>query len=195
MRIALARLLLSEPDLLLLDEPTNHLDRKARNWVANFVSNYKHTVVVVSHDDELLRTACDSVAEVRRLTIFHHLACVAKSSDLAKLRSHFPHILSTHPHSSRLWNMLSFFLFFSWLLPPNKVSGGGLETYKGMPYEKYLWERRERAKRAVALYSSQVEEATKLQDFINRFGASATKATQAKDREKKLARLKVGLKK
>jgi ABC-type transport system involved in cytochrome bd biosynthesis fused ATPase/permease subunit len=47
MRIALARLLLSEPDLLLLDEPTNHLDKRARNWVANFIANYPKTAIVV----------------------------------------------------------------------------------------------------------------------------------------------------
>ena len=47
MRIALARLLLSEPDLLLLDEPTNHLDKRARAWVANFVASYPRTAIVV----------------------------------------------------------------------------------------------------------------------------------------------------
>src|SRR5919199_1320085 len=47
-RIALARLLLSEPDLVLLDEPTNHLDLGAIEWLGNFVKNAKSAVIVVS---------------------------------------------------------------------------------------------------------------------------------------------------
>jgi ATPase subunit of ABC transporter with duplicated ATPase domains len=55
MRIALARLLLSEPELLILDEPTNHLDASARKWLGNYVGNYQGTVVLVSHDLEMLK--------------------------------------------------------------------------------------------------------------------------------------------
>lgn len=65
MRIALCRLLLSEPDVLLLDEPTNHLDRAARNWLADYLRNYDKTLVCISHDEELLAMACSSIAEVR----------------------------------------------------------------------------------------------------------------------------------
>lgn len=65
MRIALARLLLSEPDLLILDEPTNHLDRGAREWLGDYLSRYDGTLLVVSHDLNLLRTAVNSIAEVR----------------------------------------------------------------------------------------------------------------------------------
>jgi ATPase subunit of ABC transporter with duplicated ATPase domains len=65
MRIALARLLLSDPDLMLLDEPTNHLDKAARNWLANYLASYVGTLVIVSHDTALLDRAANSIAEVR----------------------------------------------------------------------------------------------------------------------------------
>lgn len=77
MRIALARLLLSEPDLLLLDEPTNHLDKGAREWLGNYLSNYDGTLLVVSHDTNLLQVAVSSIAEVR-----------SGSLELYKSRSH-----------------------------------------------------------------------------------------------------------
>ena len=69
MRIALARLLLSEPDLLLLDEPTNHLDKAARSWLGDYLSQYDGTLLVVSHDVQLLETAVNSIAEVRGGTV------------------------------------------------------------------------------------------------------------------------------
>ncbi|MEC7172610.1 MAG: ATP-binding cassette domain-containing protein, partial [Pseudomonadota bacterium] len=50
-RVALCKLLLSAPDMLLLDEPTNHLDAAARRWLAEYISAYEGTVLVVSHDE------------------------------------------------------------------------------------------------------------------------------------------------
>ena len=49
-RLALARLLATEPDILMLDEPTNHLDIDALAWLEGFIANYKKTVIIISHD-------------------------------------------------------------------------------------------------------------------------------------------------
>src|SRR5215207_309367 len=63
-RIALARLLLEEPDLILLDEPTNHLDLRAIEWLEGFVKNAKSAVIVVSHDRYFLDAVADSILEL-----------------------------------------------------------------------------------------------------------------------------------
>ena len=63
-RIALARLLLSEPDLVLLDEPTNHLDLRAIEWLENFVKNAKSAVLVVSHDRYFLDAVAGAILEL-----------------------------------------------------------------------------------------------------------------------------------
>jgi ATP-binding cassette, subfamily F, member 3 len=69
-RIALARLLLEEPDLVLLDEPTNHLDLHAIEWLENFVKGAKSAVLVVSHDRYFLDAVAGSILELEdgRLT-------------------------------------------------------------------------------------------------------------------------------
>jgi ATP-binding cassette subfamily F protein 3 len=63
-RIALARLLLEEPDLVLLDEPTNHLDLGAIEWLENFVKGAKSAVLVVSHDRYFLDAVAGSILEL-----------------------------------------------------------------------------------------------------------------------------------
>src|ERR687894_674347 len=63
-RIALARLLLSDPDLVLLDEPTNHLDLRGIEWLENFVKNAKSAVLVVSHDRYFLDAMAGSILEL-----------------------------------------------------------------------------------------------------------------------------------
>ena len=65
-RLALAALTLQRPDVLLLDEPTNNLDRSARERLHDFVAGFRGTLVVVSHDRELLEHV-DRIGEVRQL--------------------------------------------------------------------------------------------------------------------------------
>ena len=135
MRIALAKLLLSEPDVLLLDEPSNHLDVSARHWLASdYLSNYPHTVVLVTHDVKLLQA------------------------------SQIQHIA--------------------------EISNNYFHTYISKNYNQYLEEKEFRAKSAQAEYEQNMETAAKLQAYIDRFGASATKASSAQSRLKQLQRMK-----
>ena len=64
MRIALARLLLSSPDIMLLDEPTNYLDLEARNWLEGYLNSFEGGFIVVSHDRFFLDSTVNEVAEL-----------------------------------------------------------------------------------------------------------------------------------
>ena len=137
MRVALARLLLSPAGdsqergvnggLLLLDEPSNHLDSTSRDWLVSWIKSYPGTVVLVSHDEELLK-------------------CVNRVIELR---------------------------------------GRKLHNFKG-DYDRFLRERE--ARRAVAVASLEREgvKAAKLDGFIKKFGAKATKASAAKSKQKAL---------
>ncbi len=63
-RVALAKLLLSSPDLILLDEPTNHLDLTSISWLETFLMNYKGSVLIVSHDRYFLNRIVNRVVEL-----------------------------------------------------------------------------------------------------------------------------------
>ncbi|MCB5176092.1 ABC-F family ATP-binding cassette domain-containing protein [Microvirga lenta] len=72
MRVALAAVLFAEPDLLLLDEPTNYLDLEGTLWLYDYLGRYPHTVLVISHDRELLDTSVNHILHLDRgkLTIY-----------------------------------------------------------------------------------------------------------------------------
>ena len=72
MRVALAAVLFSQPDLLLLDEPTNYLDLEGALWLENYLSRYPHTVIIVSHDRGLLNRAVGAILhlEDRKLAFY-----------------------------------------------------------------------------------------------------------------------------
>jgi ATP-binding cassette subfamily F protein 3 len=72
MRVALAALLFSEPDVLLLDEPSNHLDLEATLWLENFLKNYPGTLVVISHERDLLNNVVDTILHLEggKITLY-----------------------------------------------------------------------------------------------------------------------------
>src|SRR3954462_8722237 len=132
MRVALAATLFSAPDLLLLDEPTNYLDLEGTLWLEDHLANYPRTVIVISHDRDLLDTSVDQIL---------HL-------DRAKLT-----------------------------------------LYRGS-YSSFEEQRATREMLDAKAVKRQEAERERLQDFVNRFKAKASKARQAQSRVKMLERMK-----
>src|SRR5829696_6531157 len=130
-RIALARLLLEEPDLVLLDEPTNHLDLKAIEWLENFVKGAKSAVLVVSHDRHFLDAVAGSILE---------------------------------------------------------LEGGKLTRYPGN-YTKYVAEKKAHGEQLARKAKANLERREQLERFIEKNRAKATKAKQAKSKQKLLDRM------
>ncbi|HMY35658.1 MAG TPA: ABC-F family ATP-binding cassette domain-containing protein [bacterium] len=69
MRIALAKLLLQNPDVLLLDEPTNHLDIDSIEWLEEYIKNYEGAIFMVSHDRYFIDNVCNRIVELERQTL------------------------------------------------------------------------------------------------------------------------------
>ena len=72
MRVALAALLFSAPDVLLLDEPSNHLDLEATLWLESFLKSYPGTLIIISHERDLLNTVVDTILHLQggKLTLY-----------------------------------------------------------------------------------------------------------------------------
>lgn len=73
MRVAMARLLLQEPDLLMLDEPTNHLDLESLLWFQDYLTYYRGAIFLISHDRHFLNAVCKAVVSVqdKTLKVYH----------------------------------------------------------------------------------------------------------------------------
>ena len=132
MRVALAATLFSAPDLLLLDEPTNYLDLEGTLWLEDHLANYPRTVIVISHDRDLLETSVDQILHLDR---------------------------------------------------------GKLTLYKGT-YSSFEEQRAARELLDAKHAKRQAEERKRLQAFVDRFKAKASKARQAQSRVKMLERMK-----
>ena len=133
MRIALAKLLLQEPEVLLLDEPTNHLDLQSQRWLEQSLRTYRGAICIISHDVALL----DNL--VTRTIAFHH---------------------------------------------------GRAEEYAGN-FSFYLKESKLRKEVLLRQAKAQQREIAKTQEFIDRFRAKATKATQVQSRIKQLEKVEL----
>src|SRR6202162_1322141 len=132
MRVALAATLFSAPDLLLLDEPTNYLDLEGTLWLEDHLANYPRTVIVISHDRDLLDTSVDQILHLDR---------------------------------------------------------GKLTLYKGT-YSSFEEQRATREMLDAKHAKRQADERKRLQAFVDRFKAKASKARQAQSRVKMLERMK-----
>jgi ATP-binding cassette, subfamily F, member 3 len=132
MRVALAATLFSAPDLLLLDEPTNYLDLEGTLWLEDHLAHYPRTVIVISHDRDLLDTSVDQILHLDR---------------------------------------------------------GKLALYKGT-YSSFEEQRAMREVLDAKHAKRQADERKRLQAFVDRFKAKASKARQAQSRVKMLERMK-----
>src|SRR6201987_3318458 len=72
MRLALAKLLLQQPNLLLLDEPTNHLDLEARNWLEEYLGEYPYAFLLISHDRYFLDVPVRKTVEIWNKQVFFY---------------------------------------------------------------------------------------------------------------------------
>ena len=88
-RLALARLLATEPDILMLDEPTNHLDTDALAWLESFISSYKKTVIIISHDRYFLDRTTSKTLHIQNsgAKLYHGNYSAAKEQEVKDTES------------------------------------------------------------------------------------------------------------
>ena len=129
-RLAIARLLLSGPDILFLDEPTNHLDIEATEWLEGFLRDFGGGLVLVSHDRTFLDRIVTTIAEVERtkLTLYpgnYSAFCVQKEANRART-------LETHEREQKeIARMMEF--FEKWKNTPSK---------RNQAQERFRWAQR-----------------------------------------------------
>ena len=94
MRISLAAVLFNQPDLLLLDEPTNYLDLEGTIWLENYLGTYPHTVLVISHDRNLLNNCVNSILHLEDKNLTYYSGNYEKFSEtrMAQLENKFSEI-------------------------------------------------------------------------------------------------------
>ena len=88
-RLALARMLYSEPDILLLDEPTNHLDIETLSWLENYLLSYKNTLMIISHDRYFLDRITNKTLRVERHSAKLYPGCYSKAAELYEAERDF----------------------------------------------------------------------------------------------------------
>ena len=81
-RLALARLLYSEPDILMLDEPTNHLDIETLTWLESYLLSYKKTLMIISHDRYFLDKVTNKTLRIERKQAKLYPGCYSKATEL-----------------------------------------------------------------------------------------------------------------
>ena len=90
MRVAMAAILLQEPDILFLDEPTNHLDLEATIWLESFLSDWKNSMVIISHDREFLDRSVNCIIEIdlKKIALYHGNYSKHKEEKAVRLEQH-----------------------------------------------------------------------------------------------------------